>query len=78
VDMARGADDMRRGARQMREEAVRLRDPAYRAEQIEKNRLQGNTVTDQQLIELSRKLPGQADDMERSADHMAEQARQPV
>lgn len=70
IDMARGAEDMRRGARQLREEAVRLRDPAYRAEQIEKNRARGQVVTDQHLIELSRTLPGKADEMDRAADSM--------
>lgn len=70
IDMTRGAEDMRRGARQMREEAVRLRDPAYRAEQIEKNRARGHVVTDEALIELSRTLPGKADEMDRAADSM--------
>ncbi len=76
VEMTKGAGQMRAGARQMREEAARLRDPAYRAKQIAENRARGNReVTDQELIDLSRRLPGQADDLERQAERMAERAR---
>lgn len=73
--MAEGAVQMRAGARQMREEAARLRDPAYRAKQIEENRARGHEVTDGELLDLSRRLPGEADRMERQADRMAQQAR---
>ena len=72
--MRNGADQMDRGARQMREEAARLRDPAYRARQIEENRARGSTVTDAELIDLSRRLPEQADEMERQAQRMREQS----
>lgn len=76
VDMAKGADQMRAGARQMREEAARLRDPAYRAKQIADNRARGQTVTDEELKDLSRRLPDQADDLERQADRLAERVRE--
>ena len=75
VEMSRGAEEMRRGAGEMRQEAARLRDPAYRAKVIADNRARGQTVTDQELIALSRTMPGQADQMERDADRMAAQAR---
>ena len=58
----------------MREEARRLRDPAYRARQIEENRARGQTVTDAELIDLSRRLPEQADELERQAQRMREQS----
>lgn len=74
VEMRRGADEMDRGADQMREEARRLRDPAYRARQIEENRARGQTVTDAELLALSRRLPEQADEMERQAQRMRERA----
>ncbi|MNC65287.1 hypothetical protein D3C75_1155640 [compost metagenome] len=74
ADMRRGADDMDRGAKQMRAEALRLRDPAYREQVIADNRSRGNDVTHAELIELSRSMPGQADDMVRSAQRMREQA----
>jgi beta-lactamase regulating signal transducer with metallopeptidase domain len=74
VEMRNGADQMDRGARQMRDEAVRLGDPAYRARQIEENRARGNTITDAELIELSRRLPEQAEEMERQAQRMREQS----
>lgn len=74
VQMAQGAVQMRAGARQMREEAARLRDPAYRAKQIEDNRARGNTVTDQELQDVARKLPGQADDLDRQAERLAREA----
>ncbi|UAL09808.1 M56 family metallopeptidase [Caulobacter segnis] len=75
VDMAKGAVQMRDGARQMRDEAARLRDPAYRAKQIQDNRARGHDVTDAELQDLSRRLPGQADDLERQADRLAEQVK---
>ncbi len=74
VEMRHGADEMDRGAEQMREEARRLRDPAYRARQIEENRARGQTVTDAELIDLSRRLPEQADELERQAQRMREQS----
>lgn len=74
IDMRNGADEMDRGAREMREEAARLRDPAYRARQIEENRARGSTVTDAELVALSRRLPEQADEMERQAQRMREQS----
>lgn len=74
IEMRKGADEMERGARHMREEAARLRDPAYRARQIEENRARGNTVTDAELIDLSRRLPEQAAEMERQAQRMREQS----
>lgn len=78
IDMRAGADQMERGAAQMREEAVRLRDFAYRARQIEENRARGNTVTEAELIALSRRLPEQADEMEHQARRMREQAEDRV
>ena len=42
---------------------------------IAENRARGNEVTHAQLIELSRTLPQQADDVVRSAQRMREQAR---
>jgi len=75
ASMLRGADDMDQGAETMRANALRLRDPARRAEVIAENRARGNEVTHAQLIELSRTLPQQADDMVRSAQRMREQAR---
>jgi beta-lactamase regulating signal transducer with metallopeptidase domain len=76
LDMARGADQMRAGARQMREEADRLRDPAYRAQQIAENRARGQTVTDEELKALSRRLPGEADNLDREAERLAQRARE--
>lgn len=75
-DMARGADQMRAGARQMREEAHRLRDPAYRAQQIAENRARGQTVTDEELKAVARRLPGEADKLDREADRLAQRARE--
>jgi beta-lactamase regulating signal transducer with metallopeptidase domain len=75
VQMAQGAVQMRAGARQMREEAARLGDPAYRARQIADNRARGNTVSDQELQDLARRLPGQADDLDREADKLAQKSR---
>ncbi|GAA0867727.1 hypothetical protein GCM10009116_01680 [Brevundimonas basaltis] len=74
VEMRQGADEMDRGANEMREEARRLRDPAYRARQIEENRARGSTVTDAELVALSRRLPEQADQMERQAQRMRERS----
>ncbi len=75
VEMTKGVGQMRAGARQMREEAVRLRDPAYRAKQIAENRARGNEATDEELLDVARKLPGQADDLERQAEKLAEKVR---
>lgn len=75
VQMAQGAVQMRQGAQQMRDEAARLRDPAYRARQIEDNRGRGNIVTDAELRALSDSLPSQADDLDRQADRLAQEAR---
>ena len=76
VEMTKGVGQMRAGARQMREEAVRLRDPAYRAKQIAENRARGNReVTDEELQDLARRLPAQADDLERQAEKLAEKVR---
>ena len=74
VEMSRGADEMDRGADNMRTSAQRLRDPAHRAEVIAENAARGNVVTDAELIELSRRLPEQAADMNRQAQQMREQA----
>ncbi|MFK0300059.1 M56 family metallopeptidase [Brevundimonas sp. NPDC090276] len=74
VEMRRGADSMEEGAEEMRAEALRLRDPAYREQVIADNRARGNDVTHAELIALSRRMPGQADDMVRSAQRMREQA----
>ena len=76
--MRRGADSMEEGADQMRVEARRLHDPAYREQVIADNRARGNDVTHAELIALSRRMPGQADDMERSARRMREQAASPL
>ena len=72
--MRQGADQMRQGARQMREEGEKLRDPAYRARQIAENRARGQTVTDQQLRDLSVSLPRRAAEMEQRADALAARA----
>jgi hypothetical protein len=75
AQMAQGAVQMRQGAQQMRDEAARLRDPAYRARQIEDNRARGNVVTDAELRALIERLPSQADDLDRQADRLAQEAR---
>ncbi|HWU14248.1 MAG TPA: peptidase M56, partial [Caulobacter sp.] len=75
AQMAQGAVQMRQSAQEMREEAARLRDPAYRAQQIEENRARGHVVTDAELRELSTRLPIQADDLDRQADRLAQEAR---
>jgi hypothetical protein len=54
---------MERGAEQMREESRRLLDPAYRAQQIERQRVQGHPVTDAELQALSPRLARQADEL---------------
>jgi beta-lactamase regulating signal transducer with metallopeptidase domain len=74
VEMRRGADEMRRGAENMREEGRRLADPAYRAEQIERNRRNGHTITDEELRRLGPSLIRQADELELQADRLAAQS----
>lgn len=75
VQMARGAEQMMEGARTMRAEGERLRDPAYRAEQIERARERGDRVpTDAELLDLSRRLPRQADQLEDQARRMRDEA----
>lgn len=56
LEMARGADNITRGARGLRLESRRLQDPAYRAEVIERQRAQGQPVTDADLRALSPRL----------------------
>lgn len=76
--MAEGADQMVAGAERMRLESARLRDPAYRAEQIERARERGDTITDAELQALSSRLATQADRLEQRAVEMRERAvRQP-
>lgn len=70
IDLRAGAAGMADGARQMRRQADRLEDPAYRAEQIEKARLRGDTVTDQQLIDAIPQLRAGADSLERAGEQM--------
>jgi hypothetical protein len=73
--MAHGAEQMMEGARTMRTEGERLRDPAYRAEQIERARARGDRVpTDAELIDLSRRLPQQADELEEQARRLRDEA----
>lgn len=78
AQMAQGAVQMRNGAQDMRAEAVRLRDPAYRAQQIAENRARGHVVTDAELRDLADRLPSQADDLERQAERLAQEARKPI
>lgn len=78
VEMRNGAVHMRSGAAEMRREAVRLQSPAYRVQKIAENRARGNTVTDAQLIELSRTLPARAAEMERNADTLEQRGRTPA
>lgn len=59
----------------MRQEAVRLRDPAYRAEQIARNRAQGRTTTDAELIALSPRLTERAAELDRRAVELAARAK---
>jgi beta-lactamase regulating signal transducer with metallopeptidase domain len=70
VQMRAGADDMEAGARNMREEARKLRDPAYRAEQIQRARERGRTVTDQQLLDAIPRMEDGADRMVEGAARM--------
>jgi beta-lactamase regulating signal transducer with metallopeptidase domain len=78
VQMAQGAEQMRKSARELRAEAVRLSDPAYRAKQIAENRARGNVVTDAELREVGASLPAKADEMERQAERLATEARNPT
>jgi beta-lactamase regulating signal transducer with metallopeptidase domain len=78
VHMAQGAEQMVAGAEQMRQQSVRLRDPAFRAEQIERARERGETVTDAELQALSPRLATRADELERRAVELRDRAaRQP-
>ena len=77
VQMREGAEQMVEGARNMREEARKLRDPAYRAEQIERARERGRTVTDQQLLDAIPKMEDGADRMEAGAARMRAQGVNP-
>lgn len=74
ANMAEGAEQMLAGAEQMREESARLRDPAYRAEQMERARGRGETVTDAELRALSPRLATQADALEARAVQLRERA----
>jgi hypothetical protein len=69
---------MRKSARELRAEAVRLNDPAYRAKQIAETRARGNVVTDAELRDLAASLPSRADEMERQAERLAAEARNPT
>jgi hypothetical protein len=75
VQMGKGAEQMHRGADEMRREAVRLRDPAYRLEVIARNREQGHTTTDAELIALSPRLMERAEDLDRRAVELAARAK---
>lgn len=75
VEMARGAGQTMEGAQTMRSEGRRLRDPAYRAEQIARARARGDRVpTDAELLDLSRRLPQQADELEAQARRLRDEA----
>jgi len=76
VEMARGADEMERGAQQMREESRRLRDPAYRAQVIERQRVAGHPVTDEDLRALSPKLARQAEELAAQSVQLRNQSRE--
>jgi beta-lactamase regulating signal transducer with metallopeptidase domain len=78
VQMRAGADDMEAGARNMREEARKLRDPAYRAEQIERARERGQTVTDQQLLDAIPRMEEGADRMVTGAARMRGEGADPA
>lgn len=78
VQMRAGADQMEVGARNMREEARKLRDPAYRAEQIERARERGQTVTDQQLLDAIPRMEEGADRMVEGAARMRRQGADPA
>lgn len=69
TSLAEAAVGMEQAASEMRAEGLRMRDPAHRASIIADNRSRGTPVTEAQLIELSRTLPQQA-------DQLAEQARE--
>jgi beta-lactamase regulating signal transducer with metallopeptidase domain len=76
LDMENGAENMKQGARNMAEEAVKLRDPAYREQQIARQRLRGQTVTHQQLIDAIPQLERGSRDMLRGAEDMRRGAEQ--
>lgn len=78
IQMGQGAEQMRKSARELRAEAVRLNDPAYRAKQIAENRARGNVVTDAELRDVAASLPARADEMERQAERLAAEARNPT
>lgn len=78
VQMRVGADQMVEGASNMREEARKLRDPAYRAEQIQRAREEGRTVTDQQLLDAIPRMEAGADRMDEGAARMRQQAANPA
>lgn len=78
VQMRLGADQMVEGARTMREEARKLRDPAYRAEQIQRARERGQTVTDQELLDAIPKMEAGADRMEEGAARMRREGSDPT
>ncbi|KQY96514.1 M56 family metallopeptidase [Brevundimonas sp. Root1423] len=78
VQMRAGADEMESGARNMREEARKLRNPAYRAEQIERARERGQTVTDQQLLDAIPRMEEGADRMVEGAARMRNQGSDPA
>ncbi len=65
---------MERGAEEMRETSRRLQDPTYRAQQIERARQRGETVTDADLQALSPRLATQADTLERRAVELRQRA----
>ncbi|MBX3475982.1 MAG: hypothetical protein KF910_00060 [Brevundimonas sp.] len=74
IDMAFGSEQMIEAAATMRQEADRLSDPAYRAEQIERDRARGHTVTEQQLLDAIPKLRNSADRMEAQAARLRDRA----
>jgi beta-lactamase regulating signal transducer with metallopeptidase domain len=78
VQMRAGADQMEEGARSMRDEARKLRDPAYRAEQIERARERGQTVTDQELLDAIPRMEEGADRMVEGAARMRGQSSDPA
>ncbi|WP_332661048.1 M56 family metallopeptidase [Brevundimonas sp.] len=78
VQMRVGAEQMELGARNMRDEARKLRDPAYRAEQIERARERGQTVTDRELLDAIPRMEEGADRMIEGAARMREQSASPA
>jgi hypothetical protein len=78
VQMRAGATRMEDGARTMREEARKLRDPAYRAEQIERARQRGQTVTHQELLDAIPRMEEGADQMIEGAARMRGQGADPA